>query len=164
MCPKSDDPLTTNQNQKKFRIQVQSTLQALTGSVGIKFAGETSFLIVSSSASGDSCERSLQASGKFASVDCVYTQVTIELLRILLIVFSILIVNYYLQVSAYIRRFDVEVIEWPLYSGGNNMYSHDGNPAVTDFYCDITQTNADAACTFTDITFTELKGISIVFY
>ena len=65
------------------------------------------------------------------------------------------------MISSYRRRFVVEVLEWPLYSRENNIFSHDGNPSVSEFHCDITRTGSDVQCDFTDIVNTNIKEYAI---
>ena len=66
-----------------------------------------------------------------------------------------------MEVNSYHRIFEIEVLEWPLYSRENNLYFHDGNPAITDFHCDITQTGNDVQCEFTDVNTQNLKEYAL---
>jgi hypothetical protein len=128
MCAKGNDPLTINGENRKFRMDVSSTASALTGTVGLQFGGQTAHIDVSSSASDEGCVLSLKASGKFYRVTCTHT-----------------------ETSIYQRSFVIEVLEWPLFSKENNLYSHNGNPAITDFYCNIKNTISNVRCEFVDI-------------
>jgi hypothetical protein len=118
-----------------FTIDITSSNLALTGTVGIEYGGKTAYILVDSSASSINCKSSLEVTGKLGGVNCVYT-----------------------YVSAYAKRFLVEVVEWPLFPEENNLFVNNGNPPITAFYCDITQTNADTSCTFTDIVSSNIKG------
>ena len=135
MCSKGDDPLTLNQKYFEFSMQVTSTALALSGYVGLEFMGVTSFLAVGASASNSSCSTSLQASGRFQNVRCSYS-----------------------MLSSYVDKFTIRVLAWPQQPGLNNLYSHNGNPSITDFFCDISQTNSDSQCLFTAIVNTNLVG------
>jgi hypothetical protein len=139
MCPKGDDPLTLNQQNRKLRLTVSSSSQSLQGFVGLQFAGVTAWIAVGeSSASSSSCKASLEASGRFQSVVCTYS-----------------------SSSSFQRIFDVEVLAWPIQPGFNNLYSHNGNPGLADFFCDISQSNSDAVCHFTDLVSSNLVGTNI---
>ena len=135
MCPKGDDPITLNQFNRKFRLAVSSSNSILNGNLGIEFGDSTAYISIGSGASDSNCEAGLVTSGKFSQVACTHT-----------------------QISSYSRQFEIEVLQWPLYGGENNLFFHRGNPLITSFYCDITQTNPDTICTFTDIVNYNLKG------
>ena len=109
MCPKGDDPVTRNQQKRKFQLDVSSSLLILSGSLGFGFGGEYAFIDVSSSASSENCKASLEASYKFERVTCTY-----------------------IEVSNRFRRFVVQVEEWPTYPGENNLFYHNGNPSIND--------------------------------
>ena len=142
MCPKADDPITVDQNDRAIGIIVQSHSHSLPleGSVGITLYGETSFISLSYPSNED-CQYALQNSTQIGTVVCNYTVIT-----------------------PYRRVINVTFTSWPLISD-NNVFSNDGDPSITDFYCDISQ-SADSRlnCSFYDIVNTDLKGIAFCMY
>jgi len=135
MCPKGDDPITLNQFNRKLQLDVTTTSLPISGSIGFKFMGSTASILLGSASSNSNCKASLQVTGKFSAVNCVHTRVT-----------------------SYHDMFTIEIQQWPLVPAENNLYTNNGNPPITSFYCDITQTNSDASCIFQDLQATLIKG------
>jgi len=131
MCPKGDDPVTENQNYREFSLDVYGTL---TGKIGLKFMGVTSYISLASPSSTN-CYTGLQSTGVFGSFSCVYS-----------------------DVSSSHYKFTITIYAWPTMPKENNLHSHDGNPPITDFYCDISQTSADVYCLFNDIQNYNIRG------
>lgn len=136
MCPKSDDPVTVNQAYRQIQLDVVDGggSGSFTGHLGLTFQGSTSFLTLGTPSS-DNCEATLEANAKFGDVTCTYT-----------------------SVSATRRRFAITFVSWPKLPKENNLYSHDGNPASTDFLCDVSKTDSTVQCTFSDVVTTNLRG------
>ena len=135
MCPKGDDPVTLNQQTRKIMISIQSPT-SLTGNIGIRFQGQTTFLDLSYPSAHD-CKTSFETGAKYSDIECQFNEV----------------------VSNKIYNYTIEFIEWPLFPQENNLYSHDGNPLIGEFYCDISQegTSQDATCIFSDVVNTNLR-------
>jgi hypothetical protein len=132
MCPKGDDPLTLNQNNRQVLLTV--TASAFAGSLGIEFKGETSFISLTNP-SDSNCVAGLKTSGKIGIVGCEYT-----------------------VVSGTEITFKITFYSWPTYSKENNLHSHNGNPLITDFYCDNTLSTNPVSCLFSDVQNTNIKG------
>lgn len=137
MCPKGDDPLTIDQNNRQFRINVHAS-SYLSGTLGIQFMAGTVVLSLSSPSSAE-CIDAFENSQLFQYVNCKFTK--------------ILSVHY---------QYDVTIYSWPTYPQENNLHSHDGNPAITEFYCDISSTDGGVYCLFEDIVKDNVRGKSNV--
>ena len=148
MCPKADDPLTTDQNDRAITVSVGLTDHSVTlaGQLGITLYGETSYLSLSSPSDSD-CKTALENSPQIGTVDCTYT-----------------------VVSQYQHTIEVVFTSWPEYTPDNNVFANEGNPALTDFYCDgaLGEMPSDrtdllpVSCEFTDIQSTNIKGMCTV--
>ena len=135
MCPKGDDPRTDSQNYRQILLTVKD-YDPFTGVLGINFQGETTFISLASPSSSD-CETAFEASDKFDDVNCTYTA----------------LVNSVIS-------FDLTFISWPKFPKENNLFPpHGGNPSTSDFTCDISRTDPNTVCTFTDVVNTQLRGL-----
>jgi hypothetical protein len=137
MCPKSDDPVTVNQVHRQIQLDVVDGggSGSFTGLLGISFQGSTSYITLGSPSS-DNCEAVLEANAKFDDVTCTYT-----------------------SVSSTARRFVITFVSWPKLPQENNIYTHNGNPASTDFLCDVSKTDSTIQCTYSDVVSTNLRGM-----
>ena len=136
MCPKGDDPVTPNQVSRQIQLLVVDGTDtgSFTGHLGVSFQGVTSFLTLGSPSSAN-CEEVLEANPKFGGVTCNYT-----------------------SNSSSTRWFDITFNTWPTFPKENNLYSHQGNPASTEFLCDVSRTDSTVQCTFSDLVSTNLRG------
>jgi len=146
MCPKGDDPWTTEQNDRSIGLVVTSLNSsiALSGLLGIKLFGETAFVSMSNATDGD-CQRRLENSSQIEGVECAYA---VE--------------------SPQEHRLNLTFTAWPTFGiPDNNVYANDGNPGITDFFCDISLAdldlpdsvrNATIKCSFFDIQAHDIKG------
>eukprot|EP00603_Paraphysomonas_imperforata_P008316 CAMPEP_0114435894 /NCGR_PEP_ID=MMETSP0103-20121206/13114_1 /TAXON_ID=37642 ORGANISM="Paraphysomonas imperforata, Strain PA2" /NCGR_SAMPLE_ID=MMETSP0103 /ASSEMBLY_ACC=CAM_ASM_000201 /LENGTH=1204 /DNA_ID=CAMNT_0001606031 /DNA_START=167 /DNA_END=3781 /DNA_ORIENTATION=+ len=133
MCPKGDDPYTTGQNLRTISVGVARGLgRSFFGEIGIGFHGEIVYISLDSP-SNHHCTASLRASPQFQDVVCDYTFVDTRMV------------------------FQITFNKWPLAPKQNNLYTHDGNPPITDFYCDISRADATTTCTFDDIQATNVQ-------
>ena len=127
MCPKGDDPLTINQNYRQIMMRIESP-NNLAGAIGLEFQGVTTFINLSPATDSD-CKRAVESSPQIGTVACTFAQITSKIFTFTFAFFS-----------------------WPMPARSNNLYSHNGNPAITDFYCDVSQvTGGVPSCTFTDV-------------
>jgi hypothetical protein len=134
MCPKGDDPMTDNQNYRQILLTVQD-YAPFSGVLGVSFQGETTFISLASPTSSD-CETSFEASEKFDDITCVYSA----------------------NDDGDELYFDITFVSWPRLPEENNLYSHSGNPSTSDFTCDITRTDPNTVCIFSDVVTTQLRG------
>jgi hypothetical protein len=136
MCPKGDDPTTDSQNYRQILLTV-TDYPPFSGILGVNFQGETTFISLASPSSSD-CETALEASDKFDDVTCVHSTNS----------------NY--DDKLY---FDITFISWPKIPQENNLFSHSGNPSISEFTCDVSRTDPNTVCVFTDVVDTFLKGM-----
>lgn len=173
MCRKGDDPLTTEQNNRKIELILQSTVVdfevastvnstvtnstnvtiPLEGFIGLKLYGVTAYIPMPTNSTADPehwnalCKEALERSAVIGSVAC----------------------NYTVRSST---RHDIviEFESWPSEVVTNNIYSHTGNPAIGDFYCDVSKTtipvladvgnqhNSTVLCILNDLVSDNVKG------
>lgn len=136
MCPKGDDPITINQNHRQILLTVtgpQSQLQ-FSGLLGVVFFGEISVLDIYNPSSTD-CILKLQSSSYFGTVDCSYTYISTNKIQYL-----------------------ITFLTWPVNTKENNLHYHDGNPSISDFFCDTSLANTGVSCKFTDLVSSNVKG------
>ena len=128
MCAKGDDPLTINQNYRQMKFSVKVDSGSIAGDVGISFQGTTTYVDLDAP-SGAMCKNAVEASPHFGTVGCFYT-----------------------AVSGQEASFDFVFYSWPLMSRGNNLFSHDGNPVLSSFHCDVSLLIGDnPQCLFEDV-------------
>ena len=138
MCPKGDDPLTTNQNYASILLKVET--KVVTGKVGIEYQGEVIYMSLTHP--GD-CASTLSNHGHFGIVGCTFAQSIME----------------YSSYIATVLEFTLTFYSWPTFPKENNLYSSNGNPSTYDFFCDITYTDEFVTCTFTDVVSSNIRGI-----
>jgi len=145
MCPKGDDPWTTEQNNRAIGLIVKSTNTSvpLDGFIGIKLYGSTSYIPLSSP-SNTKCQESLQNSTQIGTVECNYT-----------------------VISSFEHIIGIIFTSWPTYNlPDNNIFTNNGNPDITDFFCDISlintihanKHNSTLICHFYNIQTHNIKG------
>jgi len=133
MCPKGDDPATDSQSYRQILLTV-TDYPPFTGLLGVQFQGETTFMSLSAPNSSH-CEAAFEASEKFDDITCAYSR----------------------NVDGDKMYFDLTFISWPKLPKENNLYSHNGNPRASEFTCDISRTDDNTVCTFTDVVNTFLR-------
>jgi hypothetical protein len=136
MCPKGDDPLMANQGDRSFKMIVTSS-SILLGFLEVEFQGRYSLFSLSHPSAED-CVEALQNSRSFGTVGCGFNKVSN---------------NTYI--------YNVTVFSWPIYPVENNIYFHNGNPALSFFSCRSSLPNSFVNCTFEDISTPNIKGIIV---
>ena len=113
MCAKADDPLTINQNYRALRIGVFSADgSSLQGTVIFQFLGYTTSHSASH-VSAVTCEGAWEALENVEDVDCQSENFGAG--------------SFY----------NVTFNQWPTMPMENNYFSHKGNPALSNFTCDV---------------------------
>ena len=136
MCPKGDDPLTTNQEYRSLRMHVKTSGSSdLSGQLGFRFHGKTIFFPLEYFYSNVTCNDKFAFLGKFAHVGC--SQVTVNSQHFF---------------------YDMVFYSWPIYPKDNNLYSHDGNPSLSEFFCDTTYSSHGTYCDFEDVAAINVRG------
>jgi hypothetical protein len=135
MCPKGDDPLTLNQNVRKVMMHVQSGSRSfLYGKVGMQFQGTVTYIPLED-ITDKFCTSLISNQGKFGDVQCEVT-----------------------RLSRFIMRYYFTFYNWPLYPKDNNLYANNGNPGLSEFFCDNSYASPGAYCVFVDIESTNIQG------
>lgn len=138
MCPKGDNPETDNQNYHSIILTVTGPLN-FGGSLGFTFQGETTFLEFPN-LSTNTIQTLLESSNKFKSIKCSYS-------------------NTNSGTSTHIIT--ITFVAWPILPQENNLYTHNGNPSLTDFTCDTSLMSSSVSCTFTNNQISNLQGMLI---
>lgn len=135
MCPKGDDPLTIKQKFRRIRLEIQSTnARTFEGEVGIKFQGVVSWLGLGGPSSA-SCRIALETADTFGDVGCDFT-----------------------STGSFYYTFDITFYNWPDVPFQNNLFSHSGNPLISEFSCDISNAVQGVRCLFSDLVNSSLIG------
>eukprot|EP00937_MAST-01D_sp_MAST-1D-sp2_P003849 g3849.t1 len=129
MCPKGDDPLTTGQVNRAITITTSVASGSLTGTVKVTFNGlSTSFNADPSVTDAAACKAAFEALDNVKTVTCTKG-----------------------STANGGAPYTVSFTEWPVTPSENNLHSHDGNPPLQAFTCDISSmTGTTPACVVTD--------------
>lgn len=144
MCPKGDDPWTLNQYNRRIGLIITSLNNNITlyGHIGIKLYGITSYISINGT--NEECKFNLENSTQIESVECILTRMSPMQINI-----------------------DITFLKWPSIGiPENNIYVNNGNPLITDFYCDVSKIilpnnvirNSTIVCNFYDIYAKDIKG------
>jgi hypothetical protein len=133
MCPKGDDPVTDNQFYRKITLMV-TTDSHFQRKLGITFQGSTTFISLNSPSSSD-CKTQLELNPKFSEINCDYEYIDSKTFAL-----------------------NITFIKFPTQPYENNLYTHNGNPLITDFLCDISHTKDDVECHFSNVYDDNIKG------
>jgi hypothetical protein len=136
MCPKGDDPITENQQKYILKLVLESD-DAISGDLILHFQDDHILLPISSAFTDSICESAFLSSRKITDVTCLVHIISSKLLSL-----------------------RVTVNSWPLFPQQNNIYTHDGMPAITDFTCDTSKMSAPLDCTFTPVFTSNVEGLS----
>lgn len=127
--------MTTGQNQKKIKLTITSSyLTGFSGLLGIEFLSYTSYIDIKTP-TNDDCQNNLGSSPKFGRINCQYTMIATN---------SIVVF--------------ITFLDWPAHITDNNLYVNNGQPSITDFYCDISKANSGVQCIFSDVVNDNIKG------
>lgn len=127
MCPKGDDPLTINQNFRTIQIDldVDTTNILNTHYITLVFQGKRVNIPLDSTSA--ECTTALSYHGKFGQVDCDVTETLI------------------------LKTFKIAFHSWPLLPRENNLYSHNGNPLLSEFSCEYETTSLATGVILSDV-------------
>ena len=122
MCPKGDDPITFHNGYYTIQISTSVTEGVLSGYFLFYFQDQSfRFPAFYSSWSAQACQESFQNLPNIKKVNCTVME--------------------YNSVSG-AATYLVEIIKFPTLPYENNIYNHDGNPSVSDFYCNTRLANS----------------------
>lgn len=135
MCPKNDDPMTLNQNDRSLQITIRSLTKLAVprmGLVGFKLYGQEVFLQLTGITT-KSCAEDLSYHGPFGRVSCTIIYQNFRFRALITVTFH----------------------SWPLQPRENNLFSHNGTFKRTELTFTALQ-----GLTFStvDVTTNNLKG------
>jgi hypothetical protein len=139
LCPKGDDPLTKDQASRTVQLVTGATRGTLGGQLQVTFNGETAvFDAAAGKFDGAACSKAISAlpNVQFASCERIST-------------------NEW-GGGTYKIAFDA----WPTIPWENNLFSHNGDPPLSAFACNISSIGADAWapwCELSDVAVGPLK-------
>jgi hypothetical protein len=140
ICPKSDDPWTTDQMNREIKLKILSQSgEPLAGQIGIKLYGYISYIYMSDPLpTNQLCKASLELSPQIGTVVCNYT-----------------------IASPFVHELNISFVSWPLFTPDNNIYVNNGNPSVVDFFCDtsLSVDPENTLCYFEDLVVNNIKGM-----
>lgn len=137
MCPKAYNPIQKEvlPNRRAIRLSTGVLSGVLNGQFSFSFSGSAISLDANANTLGSAqCTAHFTQLGSAASVDCVREEL-----------------DEATGTGEYIITFD----EYPLLPHENNIFSHDGNPPVSAFKCNMTAAQGLGAvgpfCSITDV-------------
>jgi hypothetical protein len=139
LCPKGDDPLTKDQASRTVQLVTGATRGTLAGQLQVTFNGETAvFDAAAGKFDGAACSKAISAlpNVQFASCERIST-------------------NEW-SGGTYEIAFDA----WPTIPWENNLFSHNGDPPLSAFACNMSSITADAWapwCELSDVAVGPLK-------
>jgi hypothetical protein len=139
LCPKGDDPFTKDQASRTVQLVTGATRGTLAGQLQVTFNGETAgFDAAAGKFDGAACSKAISAlpNVQFASCQRIST-------------------NEW-SGGTYEIAFDA----WPTIPWENNLFSHNGNPPLSAFACNMSSISADAWapwCELSDVAVGPLK-------
>ena len=136
MCPKGDDPKTVNQQFRKIRLDVHQPTSTSSGTLAIKFMKSVVLLNLDHPGSS-ACTNAFIDSNFAASVGCTLNATS----------------------NPAHLQYDITFYSWPISPQENNIFSHNGNPSIHDFFCDLSATSSQTTCQFTDLVKSNIRGI-----
>jgi len=126
LCPKNDDPITVGQNSRAITMDLTADAGA-TGNVRFTFMGFTSALSIT--ASSVECKAAMERLLSVEEVTCTRAAVTDGF------------------------RYTIKFKKFPVFSSENNIHSHNGNPSLDMFHCDISDVSGtNVECVLADST------------
>jgi hypothetical protein len=140
MCPKGDDPITSFTDYRSIIIRVnQYYIRPSSGSYKFSFNGQSISLPISQW-SDQQCQEAFQKLPNVLTVKCG--------------------VNRNGRYGGYSML--IQFIAFPVIPFENNIYTHNGNPPISSFFCDSTAITSSGAvsCTITDVATNTLPGES----
>jgi len=144
MCPKGDDPMTINQNNKKIKLVLYADdngATGLSGSIIVGFQGQE--VAFAADATAAQCESTWESLDNVDDVTCTRALT---------------------GGGAYTAEYEVEFVAFPLFPSENNLHKHNGNPPIASFSCDTTNAaqvgtglTGGVSCTFSDLVNSNIK-------
>ncbi|CAN0170479.1 unnamed protein product [Ascophyllum nodosum] len=140
MCPKDDDPVSIDQNDRAILVSVGTDFGGLLeGSLTFTFNGHSTVIdtnIFSNVLADALCEEAFERLGNVNDVKCGTTPLT----------------NGGMQMN-------ISLVSFPLMPAENNIFYHTGNPDLSAFTCDVSEAYPAGLvdCNITDVQSTNIK-------
>lgn len=141
MCPKGDDPFTTFNDYHTITITTSATAP-LSGEFKFIFQGEYFYFPSNASQFDDEdCSLAFNSLPNIESATCVRGVV---------------------DPTKFTTQYTIKIHEFPLFPYENNIYSHDGNPSLGAYECDLSHITSgnSPTCSIQIISTGTLPGMS----
>eukprot|EP00903_Cladosiphon_okamuranus_P017553 g16167.t1 len=139
LCPKGDDPLTTDQADRALILRTWTEDGPLSGELSLTFNGETTFFDADARRTGDQeCASALQALPNIDRVACTRVDVG----------------------ESGGADYLISLLSFPTIPWENNHYGHFGNPALDAFSCNISSVggfDSSPSCELIDVVTENVK-------
>ena len=137
MCPKTDDPVSINQESRAIQVNVESNGD-MSGDITLFFNGyHTSWSADKNEMNSRRCEEAIEALENVDRASCRMTTL------------------------AKGASYNISFLSFPQMPRENNLFAHTGNPPLSSFTCDITGVTVSGAqgmsCNITDTNTHNLK-------
>ncbi|CAN0399749.1 unnamed protein product, partial [Discosporangium mesarthrocarpum] len=138
LCPKGDDPLTTEQNNPRLSMVVNATSGVMEGTFTMWFQGEKfDFSANATSFSSSDCEAAFEDLSNIEDITCIRGGVD----------------------SNGGATYTLELVSFPTYPHQNNIFYHDGWPTLDAFSCDPSNVTgaSNVECSFVTLQDDDVK-------
>lgn len=140
MCPKGFNPFQNNVKTRKFNITTSAAKGSKLGGVfAFNFMGESFYFNANASHwTASQMTKSLENLKGIGTVG----------------------VDRAVVDSSFGTTYTVEILTWPDYPYQNNVYEHDGNPALSTMSCGLTHVTSgkNVSCMVTDVQVDGIRG------
>ena len=149
-CPKGDDPVSVNQSNRQIVFRLATDAVDISGLLHITFLGHKIEMDLNNTyVDTDSyCQAQFEEADNIETVSCVASS-------------GFDSDNAWMTSGAFLE-YNVTFESWPSFPMENNFFSHNGNPDLSDFTCDISEVTlsggAKRECTLSDAVNTEVTG------
>lgn len=143
LCPKGDDPLTSNTDFRTIQFTTSAAAGSLDGSFKFVFEGEYFYFPADASA--------------FDSADCKESFEGLQNVKEVICTRSAVDANNGATYTVIFKAF-------PLFPYQNNIYKHDGDPLLSSFQCENEKVTAGTSplCMLSDMTSSDFPGFESI--
>lgn len=155
-CPKGDDPVSIGQSNRQIVFRLATDAAEISGLLYINFLGHTINIDLNSTyVDADSyCETQFEEAENIESVSCAASS-------------GFDSDNSWTTNGAFLE-YNVTFNSWPSFPVENNFFSHNGNPLLSDFTCDISEVTlsggSNRECALVDVVNSGVTGTALLFY
>ena len=145
MCPKSDDPVTINQNSRQVMIRLNGDGHSFSGKLKVSLLGYTSEFNLNAQQTTAYCKQQWEKLENVETVSCLVSEGN----------------PHASALEGRNATWNVTFDKFPIHPMENNFFSHTGNPPLSAFTCDISEVVVNGGssknCVIKDLVNTDIK-------